>query len=81
MIVDNLEKLGLVLRVRGTEDRRQVQVHLTKKGRAKVLSVFPPHLARIMDLMGALSHSEQEELRRLCRKLGLQEGRRKEALP
>ncbi|HAH07169.1 MAG TPA: MarR family transcriptional regulator [Elusimicrobia bacterium] len=81
MIADNLEKRGLLRRVRGEKDRRQIRLHLTEKGRAKVRSVFPPHLARIVALMEALSSSEQEELRRLCRTLGLQQDRTKEAHP
>ncbi|MBI3725890.1 MarR family transcriptional regulator [bacterium] len=71
MVVDNLEKRGLVVRKRGKDDRRFVAVHLSGEGRALVRKVFPKVLASIVRELGALTAREQEELRRLCRKLGL----------
>ncbi len=73
MVVDNLEKRGLVRRQRGTEDRRVVTVHLTDEGRRLIGRVFPRHAAGVAAEMSVLSPAEQEELARLCRKLGLQE--------
>ena len=70
MVVDNLEKRGLVVRKRGREDRRFVTVHLTDSGRALTRRVFPRHLASIVEELSVLGAKEQEELRRLCRKLG-----------
>ena len=71
MIVDNLEKRGLVRRERSKEDRRFVQVLLTPSGRRLIRKVFPRHAATLAEMLGALSASEQEQLGRLCRKLGL----------
>ncbi len=73
MVVDNLEKRGMVRRERNREDRRYYAVHLTGEGRRLISDVFPSHAARIVDEMRVLSPSEQEELARLCRKLGLQQ--------
>jgi MarR family 2-MHQ and catechol resistance regulon transcriptional repressor len=70
MVVDNLEKRGLVRRERGVEDRRYVTVHLTDAGRDLIRRVFPPHVAGVVAAMAALTPAEQEELGRLCRKLG-----------
>ena len=70
MVVDNLEKRGLVRRERGSADRRCVTVHLTEEGRALISRIFPPHAEAIRIQMGALSRSEQQELARLCRRLG-----------
>lgn len=70
MIVDNLEKRGLVRRERSAEDRRFVRVHLTPTGRRLIKSVFPRHAATLTELMGALTAMEQEQLGKLCRKLG-----------
>ncbi len=71
MIVDNLERAGLVRRERLAEDRRFVTVHLTDAGRERIGAVFPRHVRQIAAEMAALTAAEQEELGRLCRKLGL----------
>ena len=73
LVVDNLEKRALVRRERQTEDRRFILVHLTDEGRGLIARVFPRHAARITEEMSVLTPAEQEELGRLCRKLGLQE--------
>lgn len=71
MIVDNLEKAGLVRRERLPEDRRYVQVHLTDAGRARIEEIFPRQVCTITEQMSVLTDTEQAELARLCRKLGL----------
>jgi len=71
VVIDNLEKRGLVRRERSTEDRRMFRVCLTEEGRFLIDDVFPSHAARIARAMGALEPDEMDELRRLCRKLGL----------
>ena len=71
MVVDNLEKRGLAERVRDEHDRRHYSVRITPKGAALISSFFPGHVARIVSEMGALTRSEQEELDRLCKKVGL----------
>lgn len=70
LVVDNLEKRGLVERVRGTEDRRFVTVHLTASGRRLIARAFPAHAQRVTEAIGALPAAEQEELGRLLKKLG-----------
>lgn len=74
MVVDNLEKRRLARRERGTADRRVVTVHLTAAGRQVIQKIFPRHVANIVAQMSVLSRAEQDELGRLCRKLGKQEG-------
>jgi MarR family 2-MHQ and catechol resistance regulon transcriptional repressor len=69
-IVDHLEERGLVLRERGEEDRRRVVLALTAEGRRLVSGLFPAHAARMAREFSRLTVKEQEELRRLCRKLG-----------
>ena len=71
MVVDNLEKRGLVRRERSTEDRRYITVHLTDAGREIIERVFPEHARALTAEMNVLTAEEQEELARLCRKLGL----------
>jgi MarR family 2-MHQ and catechol resistance regulon transcriptional repressor len=71
MVVNNLEKGGLVRRVRSRDDRRQYFVELTTEGRALIRKIFPGHARRIVDAFAALTRDEQAQLGGLCRKLGL----------
>ena len=71
MVIDNLEKNGLVKRKRGEPDRRFFIVHLTDKGYRLINKIFPPHAAVIAKNLGVLTAAEQDALGRLCKKLGL----------
>ncbi len=71
MVIDNLEKRGLVKRARQEADRRYYEVRLTAEGRKLIGSIFPRHAANIVAEMKTLSSAEQEALGRMCRKLGL----------
>lgn len=73
-VVDKLERRGLVRRVRGEQDRRQVRVELTGEGRAMIEDIFPRHAADIARAMAGLDPAELEELGRLLRKLGRETG-------
>ena len=73
MVIDNLEKSGLVKRERKKDDRRYYIVQLTDEGRKLIGSIFPRHAAKIMEEMMILSSTEQETLGNLCRKLGLRQ--------
>lgn len=70
MVIDNLERRGLVERRRDQKDRRFVSVHLTSAGRQLISEVFPRHVVSIVKEMAPLDAREQEALARLCRKLG-----------
>jgi len=74
LVLENLEKAALIGRKRSGEDRRFVTVELTKKGRRLIAGMFPRHAALIAKAFRALTAAEQEELRRLCRKLGKAQG-------
>ncbi len=71
MVIDNLEKNGLVRRKRNEADRRFFIVHLTDKGYSLINKIFPPHAAVIAKYLGVLTAAEQDALGRLCKKLGL----------
>lgn len=71
MVVDNLERRGLVRRERDQEDRRRVIVSLTAEGRRLIERIFPDHVAAIVAAFAVLRPAEQEELGRLCKTLGL----------
>lgn len=69
-VMDRLEEQGLVYRDRSGEDRRVVQAKLTPEGQELISGVFPSHTTAVRDVMSELSHAEQENLRRLLKKLG-----------
>ena len=69
--IDQLEGRRLVRRERNNEDRRFTTVGLTAEGSRAIGQVFPGHVREIVGAMRTLSAAEQEELGRLCRKLGL----------
>ena len=69
-VIDNLERNGLVRRERDRNDRRVIHVHLTEAGTRKLESVFPDHVAALVEIFSILSASEQQTLGLLCKKLG-----------
>jgi MarR family 2-MHQ and catechol resistance regulon transcriptional repressor len=73
VVVDGLEKRGLVARTRSSQDKRFVQVSLTEEGGGFIEAVLPLYMRRVRDEFAVLTEAEQEELGRLCRKLGLQQ--------
>lgn len=74
MVIDNLEKRGLVRRERDSEDRRYLTVHLTAAGNGLIVRVFAEVEAAIVAEMGSLTMAELEQLGILCKKLGLKKG-------
>lgn len=75
MVIDNLERRGLVRRERSSEDRRYYSIHLTPEGKKTIGKIFPDHAIKILRVMKVLTAEEQKTLGKLCRKLGLQEKR------
>ena len=70
LVIDNLERNGLVRRERDSKDRRVIHVHLTESGKGKVEAVLPGHVAALVEEFKVLSAKEQEMLGELCKKLG-----------
>lgn len=71
LVIDNLEKQGLVRRVRDNEDRRYLTIHLTDAGKTLITRVFADVEAEIVGEMKSLTEDEQVLLGSLCKKLGL----------
>ena len=70
VVVDNLERDGLVCRTHDAKDRRVIMVELTVKGRKLFQEIFPKHAAFVTKVTSVLNEAEQEELSRLLKKLG-----------
>ncbi len=72
LVVDNLEKRGLVRRRRNESDKRYYMVELTPRGAELVGELFPSYTDKVVEQMRALTTAEMEELGMLCKKLGKQ---------
>ena len=70
LIIDNLEKCGLVNRQTHARDRRVTTVSLTAKGKEVIEQIFPEQVAAIVKEFGVLTADEQKTLGLLCKKLG-----------
>jgi MarR family 2-MHQ and catechol resistance regulon transcriptional repressor len=70
VVVDNLEREGLVERLRSTRDRRVIRVRLTAKGRRRFEEIFAPHAEFVSRVASVLTEKEQLQLGRLLKKLG-----------
>lgn len=73
MVIDHLEKRGLVERKRSREDRRYIRVTLTRRGEHLISRIFPRHVARVVEEMSLLAPAEQDQLGNLCRRIGKKE--------
>ena len=70
LVIDNLEKHGLVQRSQDVEDRRITTVSLTTAGRDLIGEVLPVHVAVILEEMNTITIEEQKTLGQICKKLG-----------
>lgn len=72
LVIDNLEKRGLVARTQNPADRRSTIVELTTAGHELIETILPVHVQTIVQDVAILSPEEQQQLAALCRKIGLQ---------
>lgn len=70
LVLDNLEKLGYIERVHSTEDRRAINIQLTKSGNELFEKIFIRHANYIDSMMSVLTYDEQKSLGDLLKKLG-----------
>lgn len=81
-IVDRMEREGLAQRVRSTEDRRVVRIHLTEKGQALARDIPVEPMEILRTALGGLTPTETQEMLRLMTKVAKRIGAivRREAL-
>ena len=70
MVVNNLERQGLVVRLRDEIDKRYMVVHLTWRGTQRIQELFPQHLQDLVHTFEVLSPQERATLNDLLRKVG-----------
>lgn len=71
LVLDNLERRGLVRRTRREDDRRMVLLSLTPEGEELIRRVFPQQAAAIAAEFSVLTPEERVQFGSLCKKLGL----------
>jgi DNA-binding MarR family transcriptional regulator len=69
IVVTKLVRMGLVRRERSTEDRRELVLSLTAKGRALVRRAPPAAQRRMMESVAGMKPAEREQLVALLGKL------------
>ena len=62
LVIDNLQKRGLVKRQQQGKDKRFVLACITPQGEKLIARIFPEHARRITEVMGRLKADEQEQL-------------------
>jgi MarR family 2-MHQ and catechol resistance regulon transcriptional repressor len=70
LVVDNLEKRGLIVREKCLEDRRYVWVKLTDEGDKFIRELFPKMVGIITESMIVLSPFELEKLGEYSKQVG-----------
>jgi len=70
LVLDNIEKLGYIERIHSKNDRRAIDVQLTKQGQEIFDNYFESHAEHISKLMSVISQEEQKLLGDLLKKLG-----------
>ncbi|NWF49987.1 MAG: MarR family transcriptional regulator [Ignavibacteriaceae bacterium] len=70
MVIDNLEKLELVKRTRGDDDRRHFKIRLTNKGVNIYEEISPSIYKIIFERFKVLNNSEHELFQQICKAVG-----------
>jgi MarR family transcriptional regulator, 2-MHQ and catechol-resistance regulon repressor len=70
LVINNLQKRGLVKKEQQGKDKRFVLAYVTPGGEKLIAKIFPEHARRITEIMSRLKPDEQAQLGDLCRKLG-----------
>ena len=71
VVIDNLEKEGLVERIPFPKDRRATTVRLTSKGEKLFNDIFSKHAQFVTKVASVLDEEEQIQLSALLKKLGM----------
>ncbi|WP_242985349.1 MarR family winged helix-turn-helix transcriptional regulator [Vallitalea okinawensis] len=69
VVIDNLQKDGLVSRYPDPADRRATLISITDKGKQLMDDIFPRHLDSLNEIYDVLSKEEKEILLVLLKKL------------
>lgn len=76
LIVNNLEKRGLLVRRSDEADRRRCFLSLTEAGRGLIAEAYPVNEALIIEQMDCWTDSEKEALASLLKRFGEKNGKK-----
>lgn len=68
-LLDGLLRDKLISRIHAKQDRRQIEIRLTKQGQAKLDDVMPGYYQRVNQLMQSLNESETMNLMSLLQRI------------
>lgn len=69
VVIDNLQREGLVTRNRDPNDGRVSLISITPKGAERIEAVFPDHVKNVSEIFDVLSAEEKGHLNALLKKL------------
>ena len=69
VIVKNLEKNNLIVRVQDNEDKRKYILKLTLKGASLINKVYPKHEEMLISSINVLNYQEQQNVLKSLRKI------------
>ncbi|MGL4914441.1 MAG: MarR family winged helix-turn-helix transcriptional regulator [Romboutsia sp.] len=69
VVINNLEKDGLVTRIRNTEDKRAINISITNKGISIVKEIIPKHTEIINKILNVLDTKEKIILQNILDKM------------
>jgi DNA-binding MarR family transcriptional regulator len=69
VVVDNLEKMGLIFRYPDPNDKRARLIALTDRGKTLMETVFPRHVKHMSEVFSVFDDEEKRQLIYLMRKL------------
>lgn len=70
LVISNLEKQGLVVKLRNGSDKRYASIHLTWRGTELITEIFPKHLKDLIKVFKILDPDQLDQLALVCRRLG-----------
>lgn len=70
VVLDNLQREGLIERITNKDDRRSVEVRLSAEGKKLFNDIFPKHASYVASIAKVLTPDEQRDLAAMLKKLG-----------
>lgn len=76
VIIKNLEKRGLLIRLPDAGDKRKCILHITEQGSSLIQQVYPENEAMIIESMHNWTNDEKCELLKLLKKFEVEHGKK-----